>query len=210
MGRAEWDNSHPWHPHPAHRGGVCAQGRFGVGSRSIFPLLWFPMGCQDREFCHSLCPIALPFQTGGEAPPSNARVMSMRLRPPQHGLAPHKSFPSPSLPCFCASGRDPRGAFSKNREEASPAQLAEKEGLGVGYQTSQVSVGSTQEIHEAALKPDPKAFNYSTAQVLGDIDPKSVPRAARPPRGQQGFCTYRCSCFPGMSWGPRSSRFSLD
>lgn len=98
----------------------------------------------------------------------------------------------------------------KTGKEASPAQLAEKEGLGVGYQTSQVSVGSTQEIHEAALKPDPKAFNYSTAQVLGDIDPKSVPRAARPPRGQQGFCTYRCSCFPGMSWGPRSSGFSLD
>lgn len=164
----------------------------------------------------------LPFASwpdGGEASPSNARVVGMRLRPPpQHGLAPHKSFPSPSLPCFCASGRDPRGPFSKNKagkadapgKEDSPAQLAQMEGLGGGYQTSQVSVGSTQEIHEAALKPDPKAFNYSTAQVLGDIDPKSVPRVARPPRGQQGFCTYRCSCFPGMSWGPRSSGFSLD
>lgn len=98
-------------------------------SRSIFPLLWFLMGCQDRDFPFLSFAI---WPDRGEASPSNARVVSKGLRQ----ALPTQILPQPFPVLFLSLWEGSTWSLPQKQglepdapgNAASPARLAELEG----------------------------------------------------------------------------------
>lgn len=118
-------------PHPA---GICAQGRFGI-TADPFPTALVPAGVSGQGVLPSF-PLPYGHMGGGKHHPA----MPGCPETPQDRLAPHKSCPSPSLPCSCASGRGPHGPFPKNKgwnlvpQERKPGLLSWQRWRGCGCQ----------------------------------------------------------------------------
>lgn len=145
LGRAEWENSHPWYPHPAHH----AQGRFGARIYFSTALVSDGMSGQGVLFFFPFPSV----QMGGS--------ITQQCQGGGHGAGPTQILPQPFPALFsCLWGGSTWSLPQKQGlepdapgNEASPTQLAEMEGLWLpGKRWDWISnipsfSGKRQEIH---------------------------------------------------------------